>query len=316
MSQKSKATEKIDLSKDRDLNEYAKYGPRDYRKLHHLHKSVSKGPSVPTITKTKPLFSHLNGKHPNISFLTNEVENSELTTGFPNDHDGHWMDDLPSLSAVLSEKRNSLENFSAMDLPHNSNSGFERNSSDYEDDFELSDIIELDRNPKQKQQLSNLEIQGQGADQKETSDEVLPTATHLVTFSQHENQETAIDSDDRLFCSTDSPEKLAQSQTEEGEVVPSRMNLVAEKQISVVPLKSELSPENLHIAKRQKINAQNREESIQSLNIRENQSQPQSQSQPVVGAITIPTLEHPRPAWVDEFDPEFIAEYADFVEFI
>lgn len=312
MSQKSKETEKIDLSKGRDLNEYAKYGPRDYRKLHHLHKSVSKGPSVPTITKTKPLFSHLDGKRPNISFLTHEVENPEFTTGLPNDHDGHWMDDLPSLSAVLSKKRNSPENCSAKDFPNNSNSGFERNSSDYEDGFELSDIIELDRNPKQKQQLSNLKIQGQGADQKEVSDEVLPTATHLVTFSQHENQELAIDSDDRLFCSTDSPEKPAQSQSKEAEVATSRPNLVAGKRISVVPLESELSPGNLRIAKRQRINAQNQEESTQSLNIRNNRSQ----SQPEVGAMTIPNLERPRPAWVEEFDPEFIAEYADFVEFI
>lgn len=303
---KSKKIEQIDLSSGRDIDEYAKYGPRDFRKLHNLHKSVSKGPLVPTITKTKPSFSYARGERPNISFLPHEVETSEPTDKILDYGDDDWMDDLPSLSSLLSKKQENSGCLSTKDHPINSNPEIEKNSSDYEDGFSFSDIVELNRNS------SDSKSQGQKAGWNEDSDELLPILTQSVKFSQHRNLGIAIESDDRLFCSTDSPEKPTQSQAIQAEVPPSRRILVAGKRIGVDPLESEFSSGNTRVSKRQKSSNQKQQEPIQGSNTKADQSQ----TRPKVVDTAIQSLGRPRPAWVDDFDPEFIAEYADFVEFV
>ena len=299
----SNPTQKIDLSKCRNTDEYAKTGPRDYRKLHQLHNSVNKKPPVPTITKSKSSFSHAKGEHPNIPFLYPEVEGLQPTDKSSSDYDDEWMDDLPSLSAVLNKQREGSGLLSSKEAHQNSDLTLERNDSDYEDCFTLSDIIDFNRNS--MAQPDYQEAQSRNAKGNEYDKEVLPVSMQSANPFQNESQKPIVKSDERLFCSTDSPEKFVPSISRQAEMLSPRKLCVVEKRVSNAPLEHDLPPGNLHFPKRPKT-------SDQSPNITATSFQPQPNSK---GAAA-QNSECQRPAWVDEFDPEFIAEYADIVEFI
>lgn len=90
----------VDMTGRRDDNEYAKVGPRDYRNLHRLHEKVNKPAPTRILSQSKPTFSYDQGKQPRLSFLQKGKESCDGDR-ISSDYDDDWMDDLPSTSVLL-----------------------------------------------------------------------------------------------------------------------------------------------------------------------------------------------------------------------
>lgn len=311
-TQVSSTTQKTDQSKSLRINQYAKFGPRDYRKLHNLHNSVNKGPPVPTITKTKPSFSYAKGDLPHISFLNCETKPSKGIEKTLSELDDDWVDDLPSLSTVLTKKQESLDLVSTENSHKKSRAEGDKEVSDFDDSLTFSDVFESDSSLKRG--FDDSKVQDHGEDKSGINNEIMPTSTNMATPIRHENQEFSIESGDRLFCSTDSHEKPAQPRIIQTQALSTRKPQGAGKRVSDNALEAEISQEDSRVPKRPKTTPQNQDVSLQQSDVSADQSQ--SQSQKTVESMKIQNSGHPWPAWVNEFDPKFIAEYAGFVEFI
>ena len=81
--------------------EYEKIGPPNYRRLDQLHKSVTKASPAPLIAHQKPAFSYIKGDRPRFNFLGKATEAHGTPENLSSDDDNTWMDDFPSLSAII-----------------------------------------------------------------------------------------------------------------------------------------------------------------------------------------------------------------------
>lgn len=299
--------ETIDLSKDRDLDEYSKTAPWDYKKLHLLHKSVNKGPAAPIISGWKTPLCHESTEEPrSLPYTTNYPE---VETRRSSDYDSAGMDEFPSPSAILAMDKNCAGTLSTLEMNHNSNVPV------FEDDFSDLDLKKLGETKVAKQDdrartgLADAGLRGppdvmdhDGRDKRSTSLEELSI---LSAAKPTLDETSSFKSDALLFFSTSSPEKVAPS---------------PEKRKSMYAQESEnFSTSNEFMAKRRKVSKLPSEKVLQPsgqvlepLTAGKDQNVTPSQAPRSI----IQKSGRPRPEWVNDFDPGFIAEYADIVEFI
>ena len=90
----------VEPARGRDGTDFAKVGPREYKKLHRLHEKVNRGPPAKLISQTKQSFQHSRGVMPQPSFLEQETGACEASL-LSSDYDDDWLDDLPSTSVLL-----------------------------------------------------------------------------------------------------------------------------------------------------------------------------------------------------------------------
>lgn len=204
VAQRRKNIQSIDLSHSGDQNGYTQHGPREYRKLQRLNTNVNKGASAPIIRAETPNFSYAAGSQPQISFLNHPVSTS-VPTGKPSSGcDDGWMDDFPSPSILLDKEKSNnayalgciFSSPAAEQAASNSNSA--STHAGYEDDHN-SAITLSDR----KRKAIDLESGPCAIDQRETSTPPLPELPRVASVQREGLQ--YIESDDRLFCSVDSP---------------------------------------------------------------------------------------------------------------
>lgn len=303
---KSVDIEKVDLSKSRDLDEYSKTAPGDYKKLHRLHKSVNKGPAAPIISTRQKPFSHekieeRSGSPCAINYLKAPNRRSS-------DYDSAGIDEFPSPSAILCLDKKFAGTLST------TTSNQDSYVPAFEDDFSDVELEVLGKKQATAQDdhtrtglayaglrdyanVMSHDIRDKGSTRSEQLP-ILPTAKS--TFDEPSPFKS-----DGLFFSTSNPEKVAPS---------------LEKRKSRYKQETEtFDTRNESMAKRRKISKLVSEQVLQQSG-RVLQPSTGGNDQDVTPAQAPgPILQksgRPRPEWVDEFDPEFIAEYADVVEFI
>lgn len=301
--------ERVNLAQGRDQDDYTKFGPRDYRKLHQIHEKVTKASPVPTIGHTKPSYSYSKGEQPRVSFLSEAADSISPLEKTSSDYDDNWMDDLPSPSALLSQRKHAITT-AGEDSVNAGNLTFDEDISDIEANMiGLNDSFAMKDNPTHENRdaaLSDYEEQyGSGALNEETDDVAwdLPLLSPPPE-SLHElrKQEKAV----RLVTSSDSP----------GKPTPGRMKrkATASPDIEVSMARS------VSLPKKQKTDDQ--KPTAQRPPIDENQAStaasplPSSTALETQAPAPIPKIRPGYPAWVYDFDPAFIAEYEDFVEFV
>lgn len=306
---KSVDIEKMDLSNTRDLHdhEYLKTVPWHYKKLHLLHESVNKGPPVPILSSKKTKFCHEKAEEPcSLPCATNYPE---VQTRRSSDYDSAGMDEFPSPSAILCMDKKCAVPLSTTALKQNLDVPA---LGDELSDLELEILREnkvAEQDDRARTGLADYGLRGpaddmdhDGRDKGSTCPEELPI---LPTAKPNFNGTSPFKSDGPLFLSMSSPKKEAPS---------------LEKRKSTYAQETEdFFTSNESLAKRQKVSKLPSEEVLQpSGQVLRPSTAGKDQgitSAQAPGPI-IQKSGRPRPEWVNEFDPGFIAEYADIVEFI
>lgn len=187
----------VEPARGRDSMDFAKAGPRDYKKLHRLHEKVNKGPPAKLISQTKPSFQFSCGVMLQPSFLDQGKFASEASLS--SDYDDDWLDDLPSPSVLLGRPAEEGVRSKAAC----SERSFEDEISDIEAAMVgLDDSASIARNAEEYRTTTLSEVENDwnthtaGEEQDNPLDDpsLLPGS---LDRSKHE----------RLFLSTDSPER-------------------------------------------------------------------------------------------------------------
>lgn len=295
---------------------YAQHG-REYQKLHKLHNNVNKGLSVPIIGTRTPTFSYATGSQPQISFLNLSVSTSNLSGKPSSDYGDGWMDDFPSPSLLLDNNRSNSKRLLERNIPQApEKAAFDGDSASshagHEDDGDWTKTFN-----EEKRKTIDLKPRCCAIDQRGTSTPPLPKLPRVV-FGKWEGMKS-IGSDDRLFCSVDSPEKTT-SPLEKRKLAASPEPLRPEEKPDIERRSRTVSPQifryssdnEFHRAKKRRVSDSSNEQ-VLLLSIDEaGQSQPSLKVRRPISEAS----KGPQPVWVDECDPDFVAEDADFMGFI
>lgn len=304
--------ETINLADQRDGGEATEKLPKPLQDLQRLHEKVVKTPNTPVLSSKKTLSDQLNGNR-QLKLSDRLIHETRSSDKPLTDYSDDWMDDLPSPSALM------VQNLDKCELPAQNNSASAHSSSRDEpsspcgllpkmgagdrQDLDSSYMGEVDLSPFNKEDdRSDIEAAMAGlsdsvARREEWCAQSAPNGMRQSdskdrsqkTAASEERRMEALDPSSKLFLSTDSPEKCMEPQ-------PKR------KASLVTEMEETLSDEPA--VKRSKT---------------EDVSGWVSQSSSGTGeqaSKAKPVIKPGQPAWVYEMDPEFIAEYQDFVDFI
>ena len=297
----------IDLAQDGARNDYARFGPRDYRKLHQLHERVTKASPIPTVGRTEPSHSLPKSEHSFLGQAANLVSSHEKISS---DYDDSWMDDLPSPSVLLGSNA-CVQIAAARDSTNAADSlVFDENISDIEADMVgLSDSFSLKENSA-GQHNNNATS---GAEEKfETStrgleyDDIVwsvpssnspPRVNVQHCVQQQANYTMSLGSSEKsspLFMKR----KAATLSVDDD--FPSSPPLVSSKKPKVDEVKVARAQSPTDVTQ------------VSTADL----SLPSPTTVKTTGSPSIPTIKAGHPAWVYDLDPVFVAEYEDYVEFV
>jgi len=333
----SKDIHVVDMTNVCDDDEYAKVGPRDYKSLHRLHQKVNKPGPARILPQIKPKFSYTQGDQPQFSFLGSTSRMPMDTDHTSSDYGDGWMDDLPSTSVLLGQKThvqkgpNSTStqcpvNASAERLPESTGalgeeaySPFEEDVSDLEatliglDDSRTmaSHRIETSKTSAAGCQPGNNGCSlGQNDEKRSCSPDLFSSAA-----LDQAGPATASRREERLFLSTDSPEKTP--------TALKRRHAMLDEDLSSP------GPVDEPAEKRRKASGTG-EDAIElagvANSLHESEDSGQTLKASTSGAYQMPTPERvsnggrPLPDWVKDFSPTFVEyflrEYGHLVEFV
>lgn len=323
----------------RDNDEYAKVGPRDYKSLHRLHQKVNKPGPARVLPQTKPTFSYAQGDQPQLSFLGSTSRMTIDTEHTSSDYDDGWMDDLPSTSVLLGQ------NAHVQKGPNNASTQFSVNISAHRSPESTSAVREGEADWPFEEDVSDFEATLIGLDDSralashafdtcETSvagaspgnddcslnqnDDEMRKSYLGLSSSAAPNQAgpaTASRREERLFLSTDSPEKTP--------IALKRPHALLDMDL--------LSPDLVDepVEKRSKASSTGGEAvelAAVASSLHQSKDRSQTLKPSTSGAYQIPTPERvsnggrPLPDWVKDFDPTFVEyfleEYGHLVDFV
>ena len=343
--------EAVDLTNERDR--YAKDRTTGFRKLNQLHEKVTKGSSTPSIPRAKPTSDFHGWDQTRISFLKraaasedsndrpsndyddNRIGNSPADddwmrvlpadgnwmTGHPSDDnqmdglaiDSNWTGDLPSAS-VLSPSQDRHHA-----LSHNDKST--DYGSDWQDDLpSLSALLggntPMDETPYKGNPPQDLGLPQSDMDYADLEDAMIGLSHSLAIRddSQAEATSTAtnIQSEDQIYTFPEQPIQGSEASEKSHASVESSI-------FTNDPYESIESP------RKRKVLFDSEEEEVmlsapvskkaKASNDTNQAVQPSSNAENKAETAG-PVIKPGQPAWVYEFDPAFIAEYQDFVEFV
>lgn len=266
------------------------------------------------MTKKEPSFSYVEGDRPLLSFLSKATKNTPATDEVLSEYGDSELDNLPSPSAIFDVQGSNIGPVSAPDRSKEFGAGTIKDDISNPEADAVRDLVRVHD---QSERNKNLE-EGSSIPNVMTTDfETLPALPTKVIGSR--NGEVMISSDSALFCLNDSPEKAslpmkhklsASSTVEENSL---REELVVENGLKFSVSEEPIDPlESGHKAKKRRVSTESDRHVFRASPVGESRSSLSSKPKsPILQASG-----RPRPAWVNQFDPEFIAEYADFAEFI
>lgn len=230
LTSKSRDIHIVDMTGTRNDNEYAKVGPRDYKSLHRLHEKVNGPAPTRVLPQTKPTFSYAQGEQPRFSFLDSSRTMYSDIDHISSDYGDGWMDDLPSTSALLGQNTHVEEGPTTAFARSPLSGPFEQardsagavrgTHSPFEEDIsELeATLIGLDDSRKMGSQARNTIVvagrwsPGDDRCSVETAEQKTKQNSPSLFSSATLNKPgsaTAPRREERLFLSTDSPEKTS-----------------------------------------------------------------------------------------------------------
>lgn len=317
----------IDLAGRRD--EKAEDVPKDFGRLDKLHKSVNKRKPASLIGHRKPSFDYMNDELPQVSFLSKARTAIESSDKLSTDYGDDLMGDLPSPSAFLGKRPEEVGSLSHYQ-PTNYGSDFLSPSAPLRRDDEATDLsaqafpdynftgdIELTQLEDDEADLEDAMVgmSDSMAMQEDSQAQAATAATTLESNEASTNEQNsrasnyqclshpamnqgnssatafAPSKEERLFLSTDSPEKPIEQ---------------AEKRSAAVAFEDDRHvPQSTTPLNRFEISAQPNNGALQG---------PFTAGHQIVPPP--PTIKPGLPAWVYDFDPGFIAEFQDYVDFI
>jgi len=294
---------------------------RDFQILQRLHDKVVKGPTTPDVSLKKSSSEYFRvDKQRKLSFLDESNHRTESSDKPSTDYDDEWMESLPSPSALLAkdeavgepldrEKSTDygsswhhdlqcssplLRGKDAATTTHSDNyssEAFDLSQFDNDDDkadmeaamVGLSDSITMNEGSQVQSASTNVR-------QSKTVGELQSNVEQKTFFAPAPgSQLQASSGSSKLFVSTESPEKSREPRQKRK---PGFMPEAEDLSLSApVPKRPRLKDQIDHV--------------LQASSSAEN-----------LAVQPAPIIKPGFPAWVYEFDPEFIAEYQDFVDFI
>lgn len=326
--------ETVDLVGRHD--EYTGNASREFRKLDKLHKSVNKTKPAQLIRHKKPSFDYMNEDLPQITYLSKGPKATESSDKPSTDYGDALMGDLPSPSAFLFEQSREVGSPShhrstdyGSDLPSSIRLHIEDNSTDVfaqtfpdykvegnsepvridddEADLEAA-MVGLSDSVAMEEIVHALAVTGEAANVQErhsqNSSSLIPSldTKHLGYSSK---TSFAPSKDERLFLSTDSPEKQIGHPQKRTATIAIGGEDKAEAASSSAPLPKKLKAN-------QQGDGVRRFQPLAGMTDT-NEAEPLRQAQI---APSPPNIKPDLPAWVHDFDPAFIAEYQDYVDFV
>ena len=309
--------ETVDLASSPALGGYKKILPKAFRSLNRLHDNVTKRRSAAVAIKRHPPFDNTKGGQPQISFV-NKDDSAEKSNDEPStEYDADWMDDLPSPSALLSnplEKPDPLPEHASTDyekgwpdfsspsalIRQDDTSARTYPDTDWLEDVNLSQFDEDESDLEaamvglSDSVIMQKEVHVQPATRQTSSQakqksrwysppgELTPKTCHRPTV-QRESSSTS-----GMFFSTDSSEKVEKT---------------AQKRKEAVRDEAEDLSQSAPVPKRPRVSYEGGAPEDMS-----------SAEEPAKAASSI--IKAGLPAWVYEFDPAFIAEWQDIVDFV
>lgn len=193
----------VDLSSSKYRDEYLKNGPKALRDLNELHGKVSKNTPTPTVSRVKPTSLRGNGGSLPISFLHKEIDRDTVFKE-SSDYDDAGMDDLPSPTRLLKEDTDPATYF---ELNSAGNSAVHSLDWDLELGFDEANDVHAPISTTVSNTLTpsdqDIGQEGEMKDQDDYANMIskpldLPDVLGLVPEREKE---------ERIFLSTDSPEK-------------------------------------------------------------------------------------------------------------
>lgn len=290
-SERKRSIETVDLSQGVDMDGCSKSEPCEYEKIHALHESVCRGPPALTTPCSRNIPTFKRSEQFQIPSLSYDAEGSQVMTESSSDYGSNWMDELPSSSELLGRK-----NIRAEALKTTKAS-------------QTSDMLGLEEVPSDVElESSRLNILTNGSLKPEKAPSVQSSVTRIDQDKDRSNcpeeQPSFTDqvsppmSEVALFCSTASPYGIT--------AAPSTKRKILDLSETESTFQDGLR------TKKRKISTQSIEQIPQPSSADENEaSKPVGEPNQIIQRTG-----RPRPEWVNEFDPEFIAEFADFVEFV
>lgn len=291
-SDRKRGIETVDLSQGGEMDGYTKKGAFEYGKLHRLHESVCKGFSMPC-SGIIPSFKR--SEHFQVPSLScNNAEGSQVRTERSSDYDWNWMDEFPSSSELLGREKNRAEASNKIKPSQTSDMlALEEVFSDIELEASRPDIS-ANRSLKPEKAASVQSSVNDFHQNEIHRSDYLEEQPALAPTASFTNQVSPLKSEISLSCSTTSPNEVT---------TPSTKRKILDLSETESTLQSGL------LTKKRKVSTQLIEEPSA---VDENEA-PKAVGEP---SQIIQRTGRPRPEWVNEFDPEFIAEFADVVEFI
>lgn len=309
--------ETVDLASSQASGGYKKSLPKAFRSLNRLHDNVTKGRSAAVAIKTQPSFDYTKGGQTQISF-PNKDDSAKKSSDKPStEYDADWINDLPSPSALLGnplEKPDPLPEHASTDYDKSwpnspcpsaligQNDAATRNFpdtdslegvnlsqfNDDESDLEaamvgLSDSVTIQE--ESQVQAATGQTSSQAKKNKRwcsPPDELTPKIYHRPTIHAKSS------STSKMFFSIDSPEKV--------EKLPQKRKEAVRDEAEDLSLSAP-------VPKRPRVG--------------DERGAPQAMSNAEKPAeATSSVIKAGLPAWVYEFDPAFIAEWQDIVDFV
>lgn len=296
------------------LGNYDKTPLKALRSLNRLHDNVTKGSMAPVAIKNQPCYDFTQGRQPEICFLDKDATAGKSSDNPSTDYDVDWMNDLPSPSVLLGkplENPSFLLEHTLVDHRRSSAGGIpspfdlicqkdatigKYADNDSLEDFDLSQLSDeaSDVEAAMIGLSDSVSMQQTAAcqmsSQAETFPDMLPPPSERTPKLHHNHTFAAETSGtSKLFLSTDSPEKVEE--------------LAHKRKAAVVGQNEYLSPSS-RVTKRTKGGDE-----------RDQTRRPSPGTEKEANAPG-PIVKAGQPAWVYDFDPAFIAEWQDIVEFV
>ncbi|KAL8765822.1 MAG: hypothetical protein Q9209_007226 [Squamulea sp. 1 TL-2023] len=288
--------ETVNLVQKKDPDEYAKVAPQPYRSLHRLHEKVNKDNKTPTLTNSKPSFSYKKGEQPRFTFLNQTGSSGKRNEEYSSDYGSGGLEDLPSPSALLRIGHEAKVDLNIEDIDYD-NGELPRGYSTFDSEHhELGDHGGYPKDPQILYDGDDVDATVFANNEYENAMANLDTEGHVEVSQYFKGaQPEPISkgaSHDKLFMSTDSPQKPPS---------PGRMKRKAPESVEEGLYEDHLVGEG----KKPKVGSACDSAAHQPTSSNENKA-----STPTA------TIKPGHPAWVYEFDPAFIAEWEPYAEFV
>ena len=343
--------EAVDLTNER--GRYAEYRPTDLRKLSQLHESVTQGSSTPLIPRTRPISDFKGWDQSKTSFLNKaaatEDSNDKPSTnyngigmgGLPLDSDRtgglsaniNWMGGLPldgnqvSGLALDSNRTDDLPSASVLSASKDRHHGLSQHdrSTDYGSDWQsdlpslsalLGEKIPMDETPHKNDSFQDFDLSGSDKDQVDLEDAMIGFSDSVAI--QNDSQFKAVNTSTHM--QSDNQFQTFYERPIHGVVASENAHASVD---SLLPPDSPDEPTEPP-RKRKVFSASDEEEVMLSAPVEKkvktskesDQALQPSSNAENKAETAVPVIKPGQPAWVYEFDPGFIAEYQDFVEFV